>query len=616
MPRSVVDLAKLNALDAAIRAFDSNTGASMAAYSQSAMNLLAQFEAKLNELAIIRQHALNALNSCEWSRAANPNISCASQAAAFNKANNRFCRCAELVNQARQAISEYDGYASRFRQAKSDLCSRARTGLGRVMATIEEYNSNATPNTDSVMSKGMPVTSAMSGPVENVPNDKLPGGGSFMFVRGGEQIDHIQPKGSGTDPVRIDPDAMADSLNHLPAITAPDKSTMRIAASGILAAMAAGGLVIGGREMLLQQKTDEIFESQYGISRTELLLKSGPKQKEYVAAYNNIYNGLQQEMKEIKKEEISSQIQKGKDFLALEDRRINELHGEVTLFSRELVHDKKIEIANLENQLAALEDGKKRAIVPSGKTRIGGLSEDGLSFMVEGMSSKERFITVSNLLANSHTILGGDNGKEYVFKNGDADILFVAHDGSYVNRYMRDFSQGFSEVETNVNLPEMSSTGYPDKLSDGDVTLLSISAEQKYKAEGVRVTNKTYLINQDGSAWTEIVNAGIGVDASAGASMSYKGAEIGAEASAARAGLKATYITAPSVKNGKFVQTEYGANVEANVGVAIGIGTSKAADGTNELGAKIPFGKASIVYAKYNNLSENDFPKPIRTLLK
>ena len=98
--------------------------------------------------------------------------------------------------------------------------------------------------------------------------------------------------------------------------------------------------------------------------------------------------------------------------------------------------------------------------------------------------------------------------------------------------------------------------------------------------------------------------------------MSYKGAEIGAEASAARAGLKATYITAPSVKNGKFVQTEYGANVEANVGVAIGIGTSKAADGTNELGAKIPFGKASIVYAKYNNLSENDFPKPIRTLLK
>jgi len=616
MPRSVVDLSQLNALDAAIRAFDSNTGASMAAYSQSASNLLAHFEAKLNELFSIRQNALYALNSCEWRRASDPSISCAGQAAAFRRANERYSRCAELVNQARQAISEYDGYASRFRQAKSDLCSRARTGLGRVMATIEEYNSNATPNTDNVMSNGMLVPSTMSGPVENVPNDKLPGGGSFMFVRGGEQIAHVQHKGLGTDPVRIDPDAMADSLNHLPEITAPDKSTMRNAASGILAAMAAGGLVIGGREMLLQQKTDEIFENQYGISRTELLLKSGPKQKEYVAAYNNIYNGLQQEMKEIKKEEISSQIQKGKDFLALEDRRINELHGEVTLFSRELVHDKKIEIANLENQLASLEDGKKRAIVPSGKTKIGGLSEDGLSFMAEGMSSKKRFITVSNLLANSQATLGGDSGKEYVFKNGEADIFFVAHDGSYVNRYMRDFSQGFSEVETNVNLPEMSITGYSDKMNDSDVSLISISAEQKYKAEGIRVTNKTYHINQDGSAWTEVVNAGIGGEARAGASMNYKGAEMGAEVSVARAGLKTTYITAPSIQDGKFIQTEYGVNVEANAGVAIGVGTSKASDGTNELGAKIPFGKASIVYAKYNNLSENDFPKSIKTLLK
>ena len=34
---------------------------------------------------------------------------------------------------------------------------------------------------------------------------------------------------------------------------------------GILAALAAGGLVFGMREMLLQQKTDEIFEKQYGI---------------------------------------------------------------------------------------------------------------------------------------------------------------------------------------------------------------------------------------------------------------------------------------------------------------------------------------------------------------
>lgn len=141
MPRSVVDLAKLSELDAAIRSFDSNTDVSMATFSQSAMNLLDQFEAKLNELAIIRQNTLNALNSCEWRRAANPHISCVFQAEAYNKANDRFCRCAELVNQARQAISEYDDYASQFRQAKNDLCSRATVGFGRVMGTIEEYTS-------------------------------------------------------------------------------------------------------------------------------------------------------------------------------------------------------------------------------------------------------------------------------------------------------------------------------------------------------------------------------------------------------------------------------------------------------------------------------------------
>ena len=349
MSRSVVDLAKLNALDAAIRSFDSNTGASMAAYSQSAMNLLAQFEAKLNELAAIRQQALNAYNSCEWRRAANPNISCAGQAAAFHRANERFCRCAELVNQARQAISEYDGYASQFRQAKSDLCSRARTGLNRVRATIEEYNSNATPNTDSVMSKGMPVASTMSGPVENVPNDKLPGGGSFMFIRGGEQIAQILPKGSGTDPVRIDPDAMAKSLDGLPEITPPDRSTLRIAASGIFAAIAAGGLVIGGRELLLQQRADEIFEGQYGISRTELLLRSGPKQKEYVKAYNEIYNGLKHELKEKQKEDIDGKL------IEINNKiQANSMNKD--LLSLRAIERLKVDQINLQNKKMTLED--------------------------------------------------------------------------------------------------------------------------------------------------------------------------------------------------------------------------------------------------------------------
>lgn len=616
MPRSKVDINQLQNLNAAIKTFNSNTEAEMAAYHRSVMNLMDQFEAKLAELERIREQKLLALDRCEYRRSFDNSISCAAQASAFYAADDRCRRCRALVAQARILVNEYEAYASSYRRTKDNLCSRAEKGLINVERVISEYTSDTIPATENLLLNEVSVTSQGSSQVYNPTDIESTRGDSFIFIRGGEQIDHIIPKGSGADPVRIDPDAIAKSLDGLPAITPPDKSTMRFAAEGIMVALAAGGLIIGGRELLLQQKTDEIFESQYGISRTELLLKSGPKQKEYVAAYNNIYKGLQQEMKEIKKEEISSQIQKGKEFLALEDRRINELHGEVTLYSKELVHDKKIEVVNLENQLASLEDGRKRAIVPSGKTKIGGLSEDGLSFMAKGMSSKERFITVSNLLANSQATLGGDSGKEYLFKNGEADIFFVAHDGSYINRYMRDFSQGFSEVEANVNLPEMSFMGYSDKMSDRDTSLLSISAEQKFKTEGIRVTNKTYHINQDGSAWTEVVNAGIGGEVRAGVSMNYKGAEMGAELSVARAGLKTTYITAPSVKNGKFVQTEYGANVEANVGVAMAMGTAKATDGTNEVGAKIPFGKASIVYAKYNNLSENDFPEPIRTLLK
>lgn len=441
MPRSVVDISQLNALDAAIRAFDSNTGASMAAYSQSAMNHLAQFEAKLNELDIIRQNALNALNSCEWTRATNPDISCASQAAAFHRANERYSRCAELVNQARQAISEYDSYASRFCQAKSDLCSRARTGLDRVMATIEEYNSNATPNTDNVMSNGMPVATTTSGPVENVSNDKLPGGGSFMFVRGGEQIEHIQPKGSGTDPVRIDPDAMAKSLDGLPEITSPDKSTLRIAASGIFAAMAAGGLVIGGRELLLQQKTDEIFESQYGISRTELLLKSGPKQKEYVKAYNEIYNGLKHELKEKQKEDIDGKL------IEINNKiQANSMNKD--LLSLRAIERLKVDQINLQNKKMTLENGLIRPQVPYGASYVAGLSEKEMLSMMDNMTP-DRFATSLIALRQSDKYeLTQDINDTYTFSNGQTR-MDIAHDGKRIT-VTTAYSGG--DCESNISI--------------------------------------------------------------------------------------------------------------------------------------------------------------------
>lgn len=279
MPRSVVDLAKLNALDAAIRSFDSNTGASMAAYSQSAMNLLAQFEAKLNELAAIRQQALNAYNSCEWRRAANPNISCAGQAAAFHRANERFCRCAELVNQARQAILEYDGYASQFRQAKSDLCSRAKVGMERVRATIDEYTSNLVPETDNVMTDNVPVNLTTSAGNQNQGD----GSGVFMFAPGVASKDSKEGR-----PVRFE---------SLPPVVEPEKKVLHSAAKDIADSLKGEGSSIGTKELLLQQKADAVFEQQYGISKTDLLAASGPQKNEYIDAYNKIQKGILSEMK-------------------------------------------------------------------------------------------------------------------------------------------------------------------------------------------------------------------------------------------------------------------------------------------------------------------------------
>lgn len=278
MPRSVVDLSQLNALDAAIRAFDSNTGASMAAYSQSAMNLLAQFEAKLNELAAIRQQALNAYNSCEWRRAANPNISCAGQAAAFHRANERFCRCAELVNQARQAISEYDGYANQFRQAKSDLCSRASVGIDRVRATIDEYTSNLTPNTDNIMPGNAPAHMPASIGSQSQGTEA----GGFMFVSG------VASKTSKDG-----------QIANLPPIVEPDKKALHSAAKDIANSLHSEGSSIGSKELLLQQKADALFEQQYGISKTDLLASTGYQKNEYIDAYNQIQKGILAELKQL-----------------------------------------------------------------------------------------------------------------------------------------------------------------------------------------------------------------------------------------------------------------------------------------------------------------------------
>jgi hypothetical protein len=279
MPRSVVDLAKLNALDAAIRSFDSNTGASMAAYRRSASEMLDQFEAKLAQLGSIRNQKLSALQHCQYLQQFNENLSCAFQAQAFYDADDRYRRCAELVMQARDAVSEYESHAGQFRQAKSNLCSRARVGIDRVRATIDEYTSNLTPNTDNIMPGNASVNLTNSADNQSQGNRSA----AFMFVPGAASKD-----GKEDGSVRIE---------NLPPVVDPDQKVLHAAAKDISNSLKGEGSTIGTKELLLQQKADAVFEQQYGISKTDLLAASGPQKSEYIDAYNRIQKGILSEMK-------------------------------------------------------------------------------------------------------------------------------------------------------------------------------------------------------------------------------------------------------------------------------------------------------------------------------
>lgn len=279
MPRSVVELTKLNALDAAIRAFDSDTGESMAAFHDAVMNLLSQFEGKRDVLFEIRRQALNAYNSCKRRRAFDSSISCAGLAEAYYRADKRYSKCAKLVEQAQHAISEYDSCASQFCQAKTDLCSRANVGIERVSATIEQYNSNLTPETGNVITGNGPLNSTVSANGQNQGNN----GGVFMAAAGTT---------SGKDMA-----GQANLFEHLPPIAEPNKENLQAAAKDIAESLKGEGTSIGTKELLLQQKADAVFEQQYGISKTDLIAATGPQKMEYIDAYNKIQKGILLELK-------------------------------------------------------------------------------------------------------------------------------------------------------------------------------------------------------------------------------------------------------------------------------------------------------------------------------
>lgn len=598
MARSVVDLGKINELRAAISAYSTGSEDVVATFKQQALSLLSQFEAKLSALESIREQKAAALSRCEMRQAHNEHVSCASEERAYQKACERCQKCEALVDEARTAISAFEDCATSYRTTCQDLSSRAATGLAKVENMIHSYSVDAVPNTDSSSGNNAPI---VSGNQETQNGVDSPDTDSAIHITGGNQIASVLPKGSKVDPVRIDFDAMAHKFDNLPDIVEPDKAALNAAAISILGLLAAGGLAFGAREMLLQQKADEIFEKQYGISRTELLIGTGSqKQKEYVAAYNNIYRGLQQEMKEIKKQELSDKITNARNRI-----KILSSEKEKRMHHIEALHDAKIHLENYENQLTALNDGKKVWLRSLEKTTIGGLSNDSLSYMLDGMGNSKRFITSCNLIAESGAKFLYDHGTHYQFAINEEHFVDVAHDGSWVTHIFADKSEG-------GNIDFVPKAEFETSFTDFGYEYKPF----EYKDEGFRYSYKKYYVADDGSATVLGYNSKIGLEANAGAGINvsphnFEGG-ISAGVSIAEGGIKIGDLSAPQLSKGKYVQTEIGIKGEAGLSASIGIGKYKSEDGTSMLGVKagpfsggISLGKYTIPARTFNEILRN-----------
>ena len=584
MARSVVDLGKISELKAAISSYSKSNDETVDSFHQQALSLLSQFEAKLSALESIREQKATALSRCEMRQSHDEKVSCASEERAYQKACERCQRCEALVAQARSIISEFENRATSYRTTCQNLSSRAATGLAKVEAMINSYSADATPNTDSNSGNKAHVVSGNQEPQKGVDS---PGTDSAIHISGGEQIASVLPKGSKTDPVNIDINAMAHKYDTLPDIVEPDKDLLQTAAVGVLALLAVGGIAVGTREMLLQQKADEIFQNKYGISRTELLLRTGPKQKEYIAAYNNIYKGLQQEIKEIKKKEISDKITNARNRI-----KVLSSENEKRMHNIETLHDAKIHLENFENQLTALNDGKIVRLRSLEKTTVGGLSNDSLSYMLDGMGNSKRFVTSCNLIADSGAKFLYDHGTHYQFAINDEHFVEVAHDGSWVTHIFADKSEG-----GNVDFVPK---------ADFETSTTEFGYEYKpfeYKDEGFRYSYKKYFVADDGSATVLGYNSRIGLEANAGAgiNVSLHNIEGGASAgiSIAEGGVKIGDLSAPQLSKGKYDQTEFGIKGEAGLSASIGIGKYKSEDGTSVLGVKAGPFSGGISLNKY-----------------
>lgn len=624
MARSVVDLGKINELRAAISAYSNSSEETVVSFHQQALSLLSEFETKLSALESIREQKAAALSRCEIRQSHDEKVSCASEEGAYQKACERCQKCEALVDEARTAISAFEDRATSYRTTCQNLSSRAATGLERVESMIHHYSSDTVSNTDSSSGNNAPVVSGNQKPQKGVDSPETD---SAIHITGGEQIASVLPKGSKTDPVRIDFDAMARQFDYLPEIKEPDKATLNAAAIEILGLLAAGGLALGARELLLQRKTDEIFEKEYGISLTKLQIGTGSKKQQvYVEAYNNIYRGLKNEIKEEQKKELKDRIKTLENWLSGKDQK--------SIESIEKANRWRVDLENLKNDLLSFEDGKKRRHIPYEKTYVGGLSEKSLLFMMDqGKMTSGRYASVLNTLAQSeYSFLSqheSPNGTVYTFTNGST-LIYVAQDGSKIEiekasngcsgRLELNPFKGSGELETSFT-----SNKTLNKAKLTEAPTLNVGLHGTYKpvevsCDYMNYEKRTYHITENGGIISGGIKSVLGINVSGSAEAGFSadvnshsvdvGGGVKASASIAEAAAKGEAFTRPFIENGKIIQ--------AYAGVSVGADAGASAQAVYELTEKGFHGKAGVSAGikvsgniGYNALPLKDLPDSV-----
>lgn len=599
MARSVVDVDKIKELNIAINGLVNSSDAILIALMQKVSILLEQFDVKLSELTRIKNHAATALAQCEIKKSQDEHLSCTLEEQIYREACERCRRCEMLIMQAKIAIEKFENSKEYYKLVNKDLASRATAGLERVNNLINKYGTDQGLITDGLYQNDI-YTSYISGDCSREELIRSVSLDDSIHIVNDVQIAGVVSTLQGGAAVVVDMDKLSHKLDDLPAIKERniDTKEIREAAQWILSSLALCGIAVASKEMLLQQKTDDLFSYKYGISRTELLLASGPKQKEYIAEYNRIYSDLKQELVNIKKEELMAEINDIKEFLALEIRRRKE-GKEITLSSIELVHTKLIELQNKKNQLASLIDGGRPIVIPDGKTKIGGLSEDGLIFMLSRMDPI-RFITVSNILASSGASFCGEYAnRAYVFSCENSEIIFVSYDGHNIERHIGHFADadiGISGSVLGADAETLQLSGPSLGLTGSLIS--SMNCEKLH-----------YLVNDDGSAVAFSSNSHLGIEGEVEVGVDFPSVQLGAGVSVAKYGKAISYIESPELKEGIYRQIEYKLSGTFNAGVALSCGYK---DGALKL--NVPFAELGVAIQSFK-LSDSEYPLSVKKQL-